>query len=392
MRKEMKKILFVSDFFGNDTTTFLYNDVVHLSKNYDVHYLCTKRNNIQKFPFENVIEIPFHDNFFVKRLRWYSEKLDLKIDFRNSEYRRLLNDLIYKLKPDIIHCQFGYEALRFYHNFNRNEFSTIPLIVSFRGYDASFYLRKKSYLIELSKLSSDPLVEATFVCKFLRNNLNNHGIYFRKSTIVYSGVDLDFFIRDDFAKPLQDGVKIFLHVGSFYGYKGQEQAIKAFALLLRNEIFMNYIFRFVGDGPELIKCKNLVNKLGISKNVEFYGWADKFEIKCHIQNADVFVLPSHTKNGLTEGIPNAIMEAMAMQLPIVTTFHAGIPELVENGINGILVDENDLPSLASALAQSTKFGFLEANRKLISEKFSIINHLESLSTLYEAHWKLNNSK
>jgi colanic acid/amylovoran biosynthesis glycosyltransferase len=69
----------------------------------------------------------------------------------------------------------------------------------------------------------------------------------------------------------------------------------------------------------------------------------------HYRDADIFIHPSMTRRGRKEGIPGTVVEAMAAGLPVVSTFHAGIPSVIESGRNGLLVREGDVDGLVSAL-------------------------------------------
>ena len=99
---------------------------------------------------------------------------------------------------------------------------------------------------------------------------------------------------------------------------------------------------------------------------------------------DVFVHHSITgDNGAQEGIPNAVAEAMAMELPVISTFHAGIPELVENNVNGFLIKEKDIENYVHCMQEIIKWDYLPTNRTLIESRFSIQSHIKNLLNIYE---------
>ena len=82
------------------------------------------------------------------------------------------------------------------------------------------------------------------------------------------------------------------------------------------------------------------------------GWQENQVVRDLLATTHVFLTPSVTaSNGETEGIPNAVKEAMAVGVPVVSTFHGGIPELVEDGVSGPLVAERDAQGLADKIAQ-----------------------------------------
>ena len=102
----------------------------------------------------------------------------------------------------------------------------------------------------------------------------------------------------------------------------------------------------VGMGPDSDSLKAYAEKLGISGQVEFTGAVDQDHILGYYQTADVFVLPS-----FAEGLPVVLMEAMAMEIPCITTAITGVPELINSGENGLLVPASDVAGLADAIRQ-----------------------------------------
>jgi glycosyltransferase involved in cell wall biosynthesis len=116
-----------------------------------------------------------------------------------------------------------------------------------------------------------------------------------------------------------------------------------------------------GDGelrPALIE---LATRLGVTESVRFTGFLAPDELRRLYYDAHLFVHPSETaRDGNQEGVPNSLLEAMASGLPVVTTRHGGIPEAVEQRINGILTDERSPGQVAEALLELTRDGALRA--------------------------------
>jgi colanic acid/amylovoran biosynthesis glycosyltransferase len=107
-----------------------------------------------------------------------------------------------------------------------------------------------------------------------------------------------------------------------------------------------------GDGALRESLMALTAELGLHEQVLFYGRQGQEAVRDGLAHADVLVAASVTAaDGDEEGIPNVLKEAMASGMPVVGTRHAGIPELVEDGISGWLVPERDVAALAAALAR-----------------------------------------
>ena len=98
------------------------------------------------------------------------------------------------------------------------------------------------------------------------------------------------------------------------------------------------------------KLSNLISNLNLKRNVKILGWVNQEEVTKLMQDSDILIAPSITANdGDKEGIPVVLMEAQAMGLPVISTYHSGIPELIIDGHNGFLVKERDFSALADKI-------------------------------------------
>ncbi|MBU9813395.1 glycosyltransferase, partial [Rahnella sp. C60] len=132
--------------------------------------------------------------------------------------------------------------------------------------------------------------------------------------------------------------------------KGISVAINACLLLKQNNIDFDYTI--IGDGPLRKELESQVENLGLGDKIVFLGAQTQETVSQYLNNSDVFLLPSVTAtDGDMEGIPVAIMEAMAIGIPVISTFHSGIPELIENRVSGFLVNENDAESIADVVIE-----------------------------------------
>lgn len=131
--------------------------------------------------------------------------------------------------------------------------------------------------------------------------------------------------------------------------KGLHVAIEACRQL--KEQGMAFRYRILGIGPWERRLRTLIEQYQLEDVVDMPGFKPSHEVKEMLDDADVFLLPSVTgADGDMEGIPVALMEAMAVGIPVVSTLHSGIPELVEADKSGWLVPENDARALAQRLA------------------------------------------
>lgn len=136
-----------------------------------------------------------------------------------------------------------------------------------------------------------------------------------------------------------------LYVGRLADEKGIDNLLRAVARLDSRE--MDIHLNIVGSGPANESLRELASELGVMDTVTFHGFVPKGpELWKQFDEADLFVLPSHT-----EGLPRVVAEAMARGLPVVTTAVGGLPELVDDGENGFLVEPGDVDGLVEAIVE-----------------------------------------
>ncbi len=135
--------------------------------------------------------------------------------------------------------------------------------------------------------------------------------------------------------------------------------------------------------------RDRIRELGIGEIVRFPGPLAHEDVVKNLETSHICLMPSVTaEDGNQEGIPNVLKEAMAMGLPVVSTRHAGIPELVQDGVSGYLVAERDSTALATALLQlierPQQWGAMgQAGRVMIEKEFAVDGNYAKLESLLE---------
>lgn len=198
------------------------------------------------------------------------------------------------------------------------------------------------------------------------------------------GVDLRNF-SDSSTKPSDARRLQILTVARLVEKKGIADAIRAVA-----QLSLPYEFVIVGDGPLRSVLESLARTLPLSGSIRFAGALPRRQIAALFETTDIFLAPSVTSSdGDIEGIPVAIMEAMASGIPVVSTRHSAIPELVRDTVSGFLVEEGDVQSLATRLAQlahnpdlRTAMGV--AGREIVSRDFDVRVLTAQLVAHYES--------
>ena len=259
----------------------------------------------------------------------------------------------------------------------------IPLIVHFHGYDASV----RSVLEEHRETYPQMFGIASAiiaVSRAMQRKLIELGAPEEKVHYNPYGVDCDRFrgAEPGAAPPL------FIAVGRFTKKKAPHITISAFAKVLT--VCPKARLRMIGEGPLLEQCKVLAGNLGISSAIEFLGAQDHSVIEREMQNARCFVQHSVVApSGDCEGTPVSILEAGATGLPVVSTRHAGIPDVVIEGETGFLVDEGDASGMADHMIQLAEQPELARSmggvaRKHIRANFSKEHRINNLRNIIES--------
>lgn len=253
----------------------------------------------------------------------------------------------------------------------------IPMIVHFHGYDASTKEVLEEYKEKYKKVFQYAK-SIIAVSNTMKDNLIAAGCPSQKLIVSVYGPDPAFFTNH----PLYNSQQ-FLAVGRFVEKKAPNLTILAFKKVA--EKFPDANLVMVGEGELLSECKILVKTLNLENRILFKGIQSPAEIKLLMEESIVFVQHSVTAaNGDAEGTPVAILEAQAAALPVISTYHAGIPDVVVHNETGLLVKELDVEGMAANMMKvlkevelAKKFGV--AGRKRIVENFSLEKHLESLT-------------
>ena len=206
----------------------------------------------------------------------------------------------------------------------------------------------------------------------------------KKVYLNYHGVETNQFKPN--GRKSDERVSI-LSIGRLVGQKGFSCLIEAISLL-KDSVNIAFALIIVGDGPQREELEQLVEDYGLAHLVTFRGALKLGEVKREYDNAHIFVLPSRvTPDGYRDGIPNVLLEAMSMELPAVSTRVSGIPEVICDGVDGILLAPDNKKALATALKKLCEDPELrqrlgENARKKIFSEFNKVDHIEKLSKLF----------
>ncbi|GHH96905.1 glycosyltransferase [Neobacillus kokaensis] len=244
------------------------------------------------------------------------------------------------------HGQLGVMLLPF------KEKTKLPLATSIRGRDATMANQPVGFLEGMKLLFQQGDVFFP-VCQYLADRINIWGCPNDKIRVLYGGVDLNQY---HYRAPNQTDTQNILSVGRLIEKKGHHVLMKAFHKIKGK--FPKATLTIIGRGELEGYMNSLAAQLQLGDSFRLLPHLTKEKVREHMANADLFCAASIVaSNGDVEGIPNTVKEAMATGIPVITTNHAGIPEIVTHEQEGILVQENDVDELAEALE------FMLSNRK-----------------------------
>ena len=243
---------------------------------------------------------------------------------------------------DVLHCHFGHLGI-IGERLVRFRAVDAALVTAFRGADISSHYRASPERFTALFRNGDLHIPVSI--EFQRRLLDA-GVPSDRVVVHHDGIDLRRFPFVE--RPSPDGTARLLFVGRLVDKKGVEYALEALATLVRSGRKVE--LRIIGDGPLGPSLRARSVELGVKEHAHFLGSRAFDEVAEAMRTAHVLVAPSVTApSGDQEGIPTVIKEAMATGMPIVSTLHSGIPEIVEHGVTGLLAPERDAAGLAECL-------------------------------------------
>ena len=375
------KILKFAPAFSRLSQTFIYGLACglcdELSDGFRV--LTLERENADLRPFDNVdvlhevtAEPPGGSVSLLERIFGDADKKRNTIRF--TEY-------FDEQKPDLVHAHFGPAADLL---IDACDEVGVPLIVSLRGYDASRLVEERKW----QKAYADifPRCRAiVLITDEMRGRIEPlaGGV---PLTTIHAGKN----VADYPYKAPGGPVRRFLSIGRLVEKKGHGDAIRAISKARQNGADVS--LRIIGEGDEREALQSLIDTENIGDAVQLVGRLSHDEVKSELRRADGFILACRTaENGDKEGVPNVLKEAQLMGLPVVSTRHAGIPDVIAEQNHRWLAAEGDVEGLAervvelSELDDSALQKMAKIAREHVEEHFSrareVSEHLELYSKI-----------
>ena len=299
----------------------------HGQNPYDVAYFNRRGREV---PLMDTLAQPFVMG--LNRMRYGTGRLPF------GRAKAELRAFLVEQRIEVILAEFGTQALAIAP---LAEEMGIPCFTYFRGTDASKALNQRN--VPGAYRNMFPRLAGVFaVSQFLLDNLAAHGVRHDNAHVIPSGVNVRLF------QPGEKRPRSCLAVGRMVEKKAPLVTLRAFLTATRG--MGDAHLDFIGDGPLLEPAKALVAEAGAEGKVTFHGAQPHEFVREKLTTTEFFLQHSITaKNGNTEGLPTAIQEAMACGCLTVSTRHAGIPEAIDEGRTGWLVEEHDETGFGDAI-------------------------------------------
>lgn len=327
-------------------TTFLKPEMLHIYRQvtglqrYRTVVLTKEPRNRSKFPFEPVITLPWPRSNFVRRF-YLKYVVHAPPIFYRGEFQ-VVRAALARVRADLVHVYFGHTGV---HLLPLLRAWDKPSVVSFHGADV-MPRDDMQYMAALRGLfDTVPLVLAR--SQSLADRLEAMGCPREKIRINRTGIPLEKYPLLERSVPA-DGAWRLVQACRLIAKKGIPTALRAFARF--RERWPRARFAIAGEGPMEQEIRALIGELGLCGSVELTGFLSEKKLSALFAESHAFVHPSQlTRDQNQEGVPNAMLEAMATGLPVLATFHGGIPEAVTDGETGWLVAERNHDALAAAM-------------------------------------------
>ena len=338
-----------------------------------------KHENISRFPFESVYKVGKPATHLLRRF-WFRQLLQQPWQISRLELDSI-RGILDKSSAKLLHIYFGHIAV---HLLPLIKAWPHPTVVSFHGADVLVELDKPAYRRATEEMLA--AVRGVFVrSESLRQALLGLTNDKDKIAIVRTGIPLHEFPFRPRSVP-NDGAWRLVQAGRLIEKKGMATSLRAFAEFAR--VFPKSRLTLAGEGPLLFELEDLADHLNVADKVGFAGFLPQDQLRDLYYGAHIFVHPSQLgSDGNQEGVPNSMLEAMASGLPVFATNHGGIPEAIDHGRTGILVQERDHAALGRELIQAAQhperlLQLARAGSGSVAQNFEQQVQLNNLEDLY----------
>ena len=383
------KVVHFKKTFLHPTETFIFNQIKNLN-GVENFVLCRKKNENSNFNFSEIRKI----DEIPHSINWQFQKFVFATACVLGKYyrfdQRKMIERLRAYQPDLMHAHFGPDAnyiLPVAIKLN------IPIITSFYGYDVSAF--PKSYW-GLAKRAYRQLIRNGDVFLAMSENMKQELIKLsfpsEKIVVHHFGVDFKYFdLGNRNYSMADDGSFYLIQIASMIPKKGHIYLLQAINQLVNKMNRKNIVLNLIGNGPLEKNLRQFVTEHNLENNVRFLGFVPISNDYLNLlANSHAYVHPSVTdKFGAKEGIPTTLLEAMASGLPPISSFHAGIPDVISHEKNGFLIPEKDIDKLVEYICrladrENLRVDLGQKAKQTILINYNIYKQSERLQKIYRS--------
>ncbi len=371
----MINILHITNNINNISETFIRDFLIELSKRSDV--------NLKIFQKEN---INITDNLKLSELNLYQFKeksIFQKVKEKYFNKRNTLFEELYFIgisksyveQANFVFVDYGLTATNLLQN---TKYLNIPLFVFLHGFDVSKAFRNDNYIKQFNIISRFDNIKFVSPCKYFINKIViNFNVEANK--LILSPYGVEKATRTNISSNDEIIQYKLLFVGRLVAKKNPLALVEVIDILIKKYNVTNLVLTIIGDGPLMREIKNRIIDKNLGNYIEILGSRNHDFVKDELLKSHIYVQHSVTDfDGDQEGLPNSILEALAAGLPVVSTIHSGIPEIVKHEFTGFLVQEFDVDQMAKIIERliRDKSLYKKMRNNILEDRNLILNTTE----------------
>lgn len=331
---------------------------------------------------------PARLDFFMENIFFHEVIIPQYPLFEHAPYETALAgkivDIVKTAHLEILHVHYAIphaSAALLAKQILKEESINIPVVTTLHGTDITLVGREASYepVVSWSINNSDAV---TAVSQSLKDDTYEHFKVKRDITVIPNFIDFERFNKqpkEHFKRAIApQNEKILVHTSNFRKVKRVEDVVKVFELV-QTKIPAKLLL--IGDGPERSHIEKVCRDLGVCNKVTFLGKQEAIEEILSI--CDLFILPSER-----ESFGLSALEAMACEVPVISSNAGGLPEVIENGVNGFLSDVGDVEDMAKnalyILEDEQRFTTFRKNSLEKAKEFDLNKIIKDYISLYQS--------
>ncbi|WP_310877414.1 glycosyltransferase [Priestia megaterium] len=307
------------------------------------YYNIPKKKSMKILSFFRAFTINFYKNPLgllrtVNFFKYGSESLNLVLFYQALS---LLNK-----DYDVLYCHFGPIGKNI-SILKECKVVRGKVVTTFHGSDISQYIKEHGESYYSSLFTNGDLFLP--ISNYFSKELTNLGAEKDKIKVHRMGIDTELFSLNLPEESVTDNIQV-LTIGRLVEKKGIEFGIKAMIDIVKD--YPNVYYTIIGEGPLQANLEKIIHEHKVDNKIKLVGAKSQKEITTYLSQTDIFLAPSVTSStGDKEGIPVVIMEAMAKGIPVISSIHSGIPELVVHKETGFLAVEKDVNEIREYLVR-----------------------------------------